>query len=381
MKLLNYVLIIFCLIFMSCQENETSDKIICEFENWNYSDYFNLDTLIKLETSEECLITKIDRIIKKNNRLFILDNTNKSLFVYTSKGEYIDKINPIGKGPGEYLNLVDMEVDDSAIYILAWTKRQKLLKYDWDLNLISENSPPVRAHAFKHYQDRWIFYSGNINDEKLKNGHSFYNLSFFDNDYNLLNNYLPYNDSYNGRASYYGGSGANRFFESNDGRLIFSEPYNNSIYFLSRDGIDSSITVYNGSPDLKPYKEEMKSDAFIKKIMEGNSILSLSSFYLLEDILIFNLHTNNYVARCINTPSGVKMVKREGKGIDPDFKISTTFTKGFDYDNNRIISIIHPIFLINYYKNGEDRFPFISSVAKNTQRTDNPSIVFLSLKE
>jgi len=98
----------------------------------------NAETLIKsyyylpLETNENCIIGHIDKIMFHNKRIYILDeNQAKSIFVYGLDGTFINKICKIGKGPGEYDKIQDIEIDSSLNQIIVLcTNLRKLIFYD-----------------------------------------------------------------------------------------------------------------------------------------------------------------------------------------------------------------------------------------------------------
>ena len=70
----------------------------------SFSSVFKSYKLIPLETSENCLIGRIDELKVFDDTLYVLDrNIAKALFVFDNKGRFIRKIGRLGKGPGEYI--------------------------------------------------------------------------------------------------------------------------------------------------------------------------------------------------------------------------------------------------------------------------------------
>ena len=89
-------------------------------EDFDFGDI--TDTIIQivpLETTDDALIVEINKIEIRNNLIYILDNSVKSVFVYDFNGKYLNKINALGQGPGEYAFLSDMTVSDSAVIIIG----------------------------------------------------------------------------------------------------------------------------------------------------------------------------------------------------------------------------------------------------------------------
>ena len=94
------------------------------------TDYFSFIEPIPLETGRECQIGTIDKLVVKGGVIFILDYTQKTLFLFDINGKFISKINAVGRGPGEYHKIGDFYIDSKnrMIEILdGW----KIMKYDF----------------------------------------------------------------------------------------------------------------------------------------------------------------------------------------------------------------------------------------------------------
>ena len=83
--------------------------------------------IVPLETKKECLIGKVNKIEFHDGKFFILDISNKSLFVFHNNGKFDFKINKIGKGPGEYTGICDFQIDKvkNKIHILSFYKMMR----------------------------------------------------------------------------------------------------------------------------------------------------------------------------------------------------------------------------------------------------------------
>ncbi len=92
--------------------------------------------IIPLETSEKALLGEVRKVMKSGDLLFVLD-TNSSLKIFNTKGEFQRNIGRVGQGPGEYVMLTDFTLDDKhkRIYI---NSLEKFLVYDFDGNFKKE---------------------------------------------------------------------------------------------------------------------------------------------------------------------------------------------------------------------------------------------------
>jgi hypothetical protein len=107
-------------------------ELIDEVKYVNCSDVLTLSKYICLETTEECLIGKIDNVLLIDSFLYVLDkDLSKSIYVFDYEGTFLKKLSNEGKGPGEYASLSCMAYDKwtKEILVLDRTGR-KLMKFN-----------------------------------------------------------------------------------------------------------------------------------------------------------------------------------------------------------------------------------------------------------
>lgn len=73
--------------------------------------------IIPLENTEQSLIGEITDILLNDDKIFIIDNTTKTVFIFDLQGKLLSKICKPGRGPGEYLGITACTVIDSTIII------------------------------------------------------------------------------------------------------------------------------------------------------------------------------------------------------------------------------------------------------------------------
>src|SRR5690606_26101942 len=76
-----------------------------------FEDFFSKAAYIPLETSANSMIGNISRLCYFRDQFFILDKKGNSILIFDKKGKFLDKIEAIGKGPGEYISLMDFAID------------------------------------------------------------------------------------------------------------------------------------------------------------------------------------------------------------------------------------------------------------------------------
>jgi hypothetical protein len=94
--------------------------------------------MVVLETSDDCLIGNIDKLIYRNNIYYLLDNNGNTVFLFDSKGKFISKLHKKGTGPDEYSQLGAFCIVGKNIWVSD--------SYSWDLICYDENLKMVERH-------------------------------------------------------------------------------------------------------------------------------------------------------------------------------------------------------------------------------------------
>lgn len=153
MKLL---LPLYILLLISCTTRnsdmtlEDLSKIDPKFD-YPLDSIINKMDIIPLETSDRCLIENIVSIKESKDYYYILSDKNQALYKFDKNGKFISKIGNKGQGPGEYISINQIEVDNaqSVIYVLDYFG-QSLLLYDFDGNYIKSFKLP-KDHSFNKF--------------------------------------------------------------------------------------------------------------------------------------------------------------------------------------------------------------------------------------
>jgi len=146
---------------------------------------------IPLETKEECLIGKVEKMQCLNNTIYILDAKNtKKLFVFDLTGKYKFCIDNYGRGPEEYSSIMDFSVDKKTgnIYILDFPL--KISEYDTSgLHVKDYPLPKTNIDIVKFmYADDGFFLCSN----RLSRDNKRYNIIKTDKSMNIKKRFLKY---------------------------------------------------------------------------------------------------------------------------------------------------------------------------------------------
>ena len=71
-------------------------------------------SFVKLKTDQDHIIGSIGSISRFYNKLIIVANQGKSIYIFTDKGDFLVDIGQIGKGPGEFLEVYGLSIDPKS---------------------------------------------------------------------------------------------------------------------------------------------------------------------------------------------------------------------------------------------------------------------------
>ena len=108
-------------------------------------------TYIPLETKEDCMIRSIHQILFSNEYIFV--SQFRSVYQFARDGKFIRQIGAEGRGPEEFvqINNIDLDLDVEVIYI--HTGYRKTLIFDFNgtfLKSVKLSLPAARTLSFGH---------------------------------------------------------------------------------------------------------------------------------------------------------------------------------------------------------------------------------------
>jgi len=134
------ILVLLVIALFSCNKQKTGIEIdFSKKQQCNLSSIVDSVKTIQLETSSEYLIGRVDAFYKDDGWLFILDAKQKTVYIFSDNGKYINKINYIGRGVGEYnrIKCICLNRYKKALLIFD-SSQQKILSYNYKGQFIEE---------------------------------------------------------------------------------------------------------------------------------------------------------------------------------------------------------------------------------------------------
>lgn len=271
------------------QEIDTSNyKLITideipENAGLKYSEVFDSIKIIPLETTDESLIGRIDKVIYHDNRIYVMDQVlSKSVLAFNSDGKYLFNIGNNGKGPGEYDEPNDIAIDQFSNKIMIWcNNNRKILSYYFDgtffeeikLDYLFDSFSVVGPGIFALYIDRTNYVDNGI---KIK-----HHLLIVNKSGEVLKHEFEFGNLTKGGFN---------FFNNNIHSYSVSPGYSNSIFRIGPDSISLKYQIEFGKHTIPEdffkfpkyiFNEELEhSDyAFLKSFSESENYLLFSFVY------------------------------------------------------------------------------------------------------
>lgn len=123
-----YFLLMFLVCMIGCKQ-EKNEGIIDLSKNHIISlrDIFSECKVIQLETTSNCLISKISQIRYFKDTFYILDRKQQKIFRFDKDGKFISSISNQGRGPGEYYYATHINMDSFNNHLMVLSSSVKQL--------------------------------------------------------------------------------------------------------------------------------------------------------------------------------------------------------------------------------------------------------------
>lgn len=355
-----FFLIIF--ICYSCTEKKTqnSNEIIVDYkanDEIKVSSFIENFKIVKLSTDNDHLIHQISKIEYIDEKIYILDIPSNCIFIFDDSGKLDKKLEKVGGGPGEYIQITDFFVDDKHLFVMDFTQ-QVILAYDDDLNYLQKTSfKSLGSRLINHNNFFWIY-----NEPAYRNPD--YQFSLLNEKGKLLTEFLPRN-SVNHLFNW---AEANVFYTTSGEEKYLSPRYNDTIYRISNNTIQPEFII-----NFKDRKFPTNENINNYNIADLNfPFLVKNNFYISKKYLIFDYILERERHFCIYDKD--KNVNISGL-IDNDLIDNFRFFPRWG-NGNYLIEELNPEILLEGFKESPQFKNFL-----NIEIDDNPLIIIYKLKE
>lgn len=376
-----YSLIILTIIFVSaCKSTEDknlenpkiielNDSITLNDSTSKFKEYFEIEKIIELETTEKSTLVSLDKIIFKEDKIVILDKKFSGLKVFKNDGHYMHDISKLGQGPGEFTKIFDVTMLDSNILVYSLND-MKLGEFNLNGDFIRESKIPFFADYFTVEKNNYYFYlnynSSQYNDKK--------NLLITDSKFNIKKGLFPYKRNYS--VSFTGN------LVNCKNNILYNDAFDGNVYKIENMESKLIYTVKLGKKELPidktntprvPNINLLEYDYFGKVISLSNQLFS------------FTAKIGDYYNNCMYFVAKDKLLIKQNFAKNDIYHVLSAPVLYSEKDS-MYYSIITPVTL-GYIKNNPNFFeelkidyPKLYSVLSNLNHTSNPIIVFYKLK-
>jgi hypothetical protein len=310
------VLLIFCAIIgvvngcSRTDKNSDSESIpyhnlqVMSYDDISEDLFGNMQYTVLKTDSAEYMFTSPQKIVYKDNTFYIHDwvnPRNSKVVAFDNKGNPVLSLNKRGRGPGEYLQISDFDIDENGDIWIMDGQDDVLLHYSNDCSLIDSKKLPFEVNSIKCINGGMLFF-----------GLAPWNLSDYDGVRILLSdtalnikkivlNYYEFVD-----PNYVFSSVG---FTELDGSLLYHQPISDTVYKFNNEG--ELIETYNFDFGSQSVPDKIRKDIGLNyEELEHFSFLA-KSVYIDESIIIGSVRQGRYKDFVINRKQGKLYLKNE----------------------------------------------------------------------
>ena len=235
MKNTLYILLI--LLIFSCREDYSNRNIeVIDIKNYEQREWKDLpkqiggiDSLLLLE-NDSILLSQIDDIKFLNDKFYIRDWKNKQIVTFNNNGDFIASISKYGRGPSEYLDISDFDVDKQGnIYVIDGNK-DNLIVYDYQGNSVRSEKLPFEIDLIKVVSPNNYLITISSWEEGEHKGKQIVST---DSLFNIIKTHSLYTQYYDDNMWL-----SSSYFKETENGVFFHRQINDSVYLFNNGNLD-----------------------------------------------------------------------------------------------------------------------------------------------
>lgn len=360
----------FIIICFSCNNNNISisdiETIKIDLTKSDEYALFSKYDFLNLETSNECFLPSINKIIWQNDTIIIHSIEGNSIFLFSSDGSFITKYS-IGSGPNELLYPIDITFDkkNNSLWILD---SYRIIK-EFALNGIQKKEIKVEDPYMRigKIGDDLLLFDANLGRnneysfEFLRNGVSQKHVRKNELFKEIV--YLP-NSTFN---------------NINDSTVYFYHQFEDIIYEwnIYKSAINPVYDLhFNPDRSITSYKEHgnLKANEYQKLYDNKENIFGIKNLYILEDYMFFTVEYKELFYCLYNKATKeIKICNKLISGLPSTRNI-------YGCTDSSILFIITPEELSEFLENNKNEATEKNlELASHSKFDDNPIIIKLDV--
>jgi len=344
------------------------------------SSIFDSIGYIKLSNSPNSIIGEINKIVFKDDFIYILDRyKTKALKKFTKTGDFICQIGNTGDGPNDYIEPTDFSITENEIIIYDQFKH-RMIFYNFNGTYIRSKKVPFLFLKFHRFSsNKYMFYTVDQDNDHLQ---SIVNYSLFNSDSCYI---LRKRGFFRPKNMY-----KSLFVEDNfcivENKVYVHPPFSDTIFSVSQaNEINIEYILDFGKRKLPIEFTLNQNNKKFNSACEDNFYMIFPGRYVvLNDFVYFEFTKKNVAYRALYSKSTGKLNLGNCIFVDlaPIFPIQNIVT-GY---KNILVGYIQPYDIVNNLKKikkeqwSEKLGKKYAHIADELKEGDNPIILFYYLK-
>lgn len=332
-----------------------------EVENW-----LSMDSYIVL--SSDYLLNEIERVVIGRDRIYILDDDPK-IVCYNMKGKVLFHISNRGMGPGEYQNIKDFGMDWVSERLVAFDNaKRKLYFYNSKTGeFLGESSTSFMAPTEMGIIEDGFFFKNMDVRFDVQKAHQYY-LLYSEDGTKIDDTFLEHDAVADFNFD------MDSFFY-NEGSLLFSRPFDNKVYSLTKDSISPIFEIH--LPNMLPLKMiKDKIDHF--EIPSSGYSYGIGDVYIAEDILHFTFSKDGYLITNFFDLKDNSMLYSGVRVLGDSRKSLPVYSPIGGVYKDKFFSLVSAYSIVDRVK---DNPQFFSKELASIKDDDNHVLVFYTIKQ
>lgn len=232
--------------------------------------------IIPLETTDECLLSNIERLTFYKGYFYILDGTSRNIFVFDEAGRFVRTVGKQGGGPGEYSAISFFDIMGDSIFISSRLGFRCII-YDRETNDVIHyfTSKVSRVNGFCLNGNAYFI----TNYEKVEEEN--FNLCKLDlATGKVVDKFIPFDEKLAKYSNIGLMNGVSKYKDS----VYVTYPYNDTIYQITETGViplyKVHFTTRNPPDDLQPIDDNYARAAAKGGFVRGLEYIQISKDYI-----------------------------------------------------------------------------------------------------
>ena len=357
-----FLLIFFSILLFSCSDNKKKAgrqgmnvpvSVVLEEQNIEevevFSTNLSVHSLTYLQISDDCMIGEVNKLMFCGNKPVIYDRAQKKIFIFNEDGTFVSKIDDIGRGPKEYIQINDFCVleETKSIFALVIDGGRKCAVYEYDLEggLKNRFKLPFIAYSIGSFGNYLAFYT-DYSSGKRKD----FNVYITTKECKVLSKHF----SYKKRKGGWGEGLVSKVFSTSKNQLFYYPLYCDTIYrFVNPKHIEPYALLKGKDPsgmqELCGLYQNVSIDEFIA-LKRELKVWTFSSLLISDKRIFFSTGLDDVEGQYI-----YDLDSRHLELFKQGDYISLICSAPLLFDRGHLISIINPYDIHDFVSSFKER--------------------------